>query len=93
MTEREAMAREIAADRYENGSNFGPQRETFRAGWEAAMEYVSSVSRLPPEYSTMRVLLEYPNPIGLHPNEARWRDFARALINVPNQKQINTDPS
>ena len=34
-------AREIAADKYENGSNFGPQREAFRAGWDAALGYAA----------------------------------------------------
>lgn len=33
-----------------------------------------------PEHETMRELLQYPNPVGLHPVEARWRDFARELI-------------
>lgn len=33
-----------------------------------------------PEHETMRELLEYPNAEGLHPTEARWRDFARELI-------------
>jgi len=33
-----------------------------------------------PEHETMRELLAYPNAEGIHPNEARWRDFARELI-------------
>lgn len=32
------------------------------------------------EFATMRDLLKYPNPEGLHPNEAHWRDFARWAI-------------
>lgn len=36
---------------------------------------------LTPEQQTMRDLLDYPNAEGLHPNEARWRDFARATAN------------
>jgi hypothetical protein len=27
----------------------------------------------------MLALLDYPNPLGLHPNECRWRDLARDL--------------
>lgn len=33
-----------------------------------------------PEHETMRELLKYPNTQGIHPNEARWRDFARELV-------------
>lgn len=32
-----------------------------------------------PEQQTMLEPLDYPNPVGLHPNEARWRDLARKL--------------
>lgn len=31
------------------------------------------------ERRTMLELLDYPNPEGLHPAEARWRDLARSL--------------
>lgn len=35
---------------------------------------------LNPEHETMWELLKYPNMQGIHPNEARWRDFARELV-------------
>jgi hypothetical protein len=34
------------------------------------------------ERATMLQLLDYPNPEGLHPNEARWRDFARIQVQL-----------
>ena len=34
----------------------------------------------PEHYKTMKELLQYPNPEGLHHDEVRWRDFARELI-------------
>lgn len=32
--------------------------------------------------ATMLELLDYDNPLGLHPNEARWRNFARVEIRL-----------
>ena len=41
------------------------------------------------DQQTMLSLLAYPNAQGLHPFEARWRDFARALLVIPTP----SDPS
>jgi hypothetical protein len=37
------------------------------------------------ERATMLELLDYPNPDGLHPCEARWREFARLEFAVYEQ--------
>jgi len=39
-----------------------------------------------PAHQTMLELLDYPNPEGLHPDEVRWRNFARALLGKPTQQ-------
>lgn len=43
MTEAEAMAREIAADKHVGGGGYynDNMREVFIKGWDAAMEYVA----------------------------------------------------
>lgn len=44
----------------------------------------------------MLELLDYPNAEGLHPNEARWRDFGRALLGKPSHQTLlaeRTKPS
>jgi hypothetical protein len=38
------------------------------------------------ERATMLELLDYPNPEGLHSNEARWREFARLEFAVYDQR-------
>jgi hypothetical protein len=39
-------------------------------------------SNLTAEQQTMLELLAYPNTEGIHPNEARWRDFARDALQI-----------
>jgi hypothetical protein len=43
------------------------------------------------EVRTMRALLEYPDPIGLHPNEARWRELGRHLLKELKEAKNPTD--
>lgn len=43
------------------------------------------------EQQTMLELLAYPNTPGIHPNEARWRDFARTLLVLPNGASHNQE--
>ena len=50
---------------------------------------ITTRKNLTPDQQTMLLLLAYPNPQGLHPVEARWRDFARALLVIPTP----SDPS
>lgn len=38
------------------------------------------------EFETLLELLNYPNPVGLHPVEARYRDFCRMLIAKGDEK-------
>lgn len=40
------------------------------------------------DHQTMLELLDYPNAEGLHPNEARWRDFGRALLGKPSHQTL-----
>lgn len=40
--ERLVLARENAADKYEREYLWPSERDSFRAGWDAAMEYVNS---------------------------------------------------
>lgn len=46
MTEAEAMAREIAADKHVDGSGYYNEsmREIFIKGWDAAMEYAGKIA-------------------------------------------------
>lgn len=39
---------------------------------------------------TMLELLDYPNAEGLHSNECRWRNFARALLGKPTHETLLT---
>lgn len=39
-------------------------------------------SKLSQKHQTMLDLLKYPNAAGIHPDEARWRDFARTAIQL-----------
>ena len=44
---------------------------------------VTTRKNLSSDQQTMLELLAYPNPVGLHPVEIRWRDFTRALLAIP----------
>lgn len=51
---------------------------------------ITTLANLSDDHRTMLDLLSYPNPIGLHPNEARYRDFVRALLALPPSSTLTT---
>jgi len=51
---------------------------------------ITARENLSKDHQTMLDLLSYPNPIGLHPNEARYRDFGRALLALPTSSNLTT---
>jgi hypothetical protein len=51
---------------------------------------ITSQGNLSEDHRTMLDLLSYPNPIGLHPSEARCRDFGRALLALPPSSSLTS---
>ena len=51
---------------------------------------IATQGNLSEDHRTMLDLLSYPNPIGLHPNEARYRDFGRALLGLPPSSSLTS---